>query len=399
MKMRPGAFRHLLCAAFTALFIGMGSPAWSQAEALKPAGWSESQRGAMTVFQAPGGGEAIMVRTITGTSDPRDGARAIAEGALGTGFESSRSSMDQDGPLAIYSAEVDVGDRTISLSGTAIAHGENAVLAVAHMGPSARADLAARRQTLKSQLKSMVRSYPTNAGPTDAPSPAPVPIAESPATPRAPSPRAGTLAVQHTVFDLDYRGGVGGFTYPVYTPVYLLKDGRLCRCTGVAPGEMTEATLSQASPGETGRWRAEGGGFSLQYRDGSDPEIVKSSLAKPAPLPKGGLVGRYTSVGGGGNVAFGGGAMTAQVEDLTFYPDGSFSETNFAYGSAPRVGAWSKRGTAGTFTVNDDTLTLLYRDGHTVKTSIYYSSKRKPSADFGRLGVLWIGGESFSRQS
>ncbi|MEM7767962.1 MAG: hypothetical protein AAF253_10810 [Pseudomonadota bacterium] len=356
--------------------------------ALKPAGWSTERKGEMVVHSAPVGLETIMVREITGTDDPLDGAKTIAEAVFGTGMTPTRSSTSMDGAVAVYDAELSVSAATITLNGLGIKQSGNAILAVLHIGEAGRDGLGARRAALRETLKAMA----------PAADPAPNSGAGSVSRPKS-AGGAGKLTVAHTVFDLDYVGGVGGFTYPEYTPVYLLADGRACRCTEVAPTALTEADYARQSRADTGTWTQAGGGFEIRYRDGSKPERVKASLAKPtAPPAATALRGRYRSIGGGGSVALGGGVMTANVEDLTFYADGSFSEQSFRSGSAPGGVGWSKRGTAGTFNLDGAVLTLDYRDGRQVQTSVYYSSKRKRTADFGQMGVLWIGGEGFKRE-
>lgn len=207
------------------------------------------------------------------------------------------------------------------------------------------------------------------------------------------------LAVAAVVFDLDYRYGLGGAVSAHYEPVFLLADGRACQCASFAPSDVTESVLAGVDAGHRGTWRRAGAGYVVTYDDDSDPEEVDGDLSAPTPLPRASaLVGRYQAIGGGGNTSLGGSVMTAAVEDLTFFADGSFSQENFTMGSAPGATAWSKRGTAGTWALEGADLTLAYRDGQTRRTSVYYSEKagRRDGSD--PFGVLWIGGEDFKKR-
>lgn len=354
-------------------------------DTVAPAGWQAKERGAMTVYTAPSGREVVMVREITGSgNNAMDAVTAIAEGALGTSAKVKRAATRYDGPMAVYEAELETGGKLFALRGFGVTQDTGTLLAVLHMGPAGEPGMDVRMTATGERVRSAAPSAPVAA-----PKAQPVP---------APAPAKGALGVVHIVFDLDYVGGAGGFTYPEYTPVYLLENGQACRCPQIAVEDLTPAEVSRAAAKRRGTWQRQGSGFEIRYAAGKSQE-VKASLAKPTPIARGQtLTGLYRAIGGGGNVALGGGTMTAQVEDLTFYPDGSFSQSDFRYGSSGAGSGWAKRGAAGTYAIDGPTLTLAYRDGRTVRTSIFYSSKRDDSDEYGRLGVLWIGGEGFKRR-
>jgi len=230
---------------------------------------------------------------------------------------------------------------------------------------------------------------------------APAEVPTSPGSAPSGIERGGSpgLSIETVVFDLDYLYGLGGMATPEYEPVYLLEDGRACQCGKFAAGDLTEAVLSSIEPGRRGTWRRDGSGYRITYADGSKPEEVDGDLSLPLPLPNAlDLVGRYQALGGGGNIAFGGDVMTAAVEDLTFFPDGSFTQANFSFGSTTIVTAWGKRGTAGTWALEGSDLTLEYRSGETVRTSVFFSEKRGRRNGSDPYGVLWIGGEDFKKR-
>ncbi|MEL6878176.1 MAG: hypothetical protein AAGL68_08780, partial [Pseudomonadota bacterium] len=132
-------------------------------------------------------------------------------------------------------------------------------------------------------------------------------------------------------------------------------------------------------------------------QDGDTSEL-KPTVGPPRPLPgRNNLVGRYQAIGGGGNIALGGGTLTAQVKEFNFRSDGTFSHSSKKSASSGAGVGRSQSGSAGRWSLSGPTLTLTYRDGRTVRTSVFYSGSRKPGAKFGRYGVLWIGGDDYRR--
>ncbi len=205
-------------------------------------------------------------------------------------------------------------------------------------------------------------------------------------------------AVEHVVFDLDYTYGVGGAVIPEYTPVVLFGDGTACKCLESAIDEIDTQRIQRTSPNKVGTWRKSGRNYEVRWPGAKKAEILKPSVGPPEELPSArALQGRYQSISGGGNTALGGTVLTAAVDDLTFYRDGSFSQSNANLLSSGAGIASGKRGRAGTWTLNGSSLTLIYGNGETVRTTVFYSGKRKMTASFGRYGVLWIGGENFKR--
>ncbi|MEO0365390.1 MAG: hypothetical protein AAF265_07865, partial [Pseudomonadota bacterium] len=200
------------------------------------------------------------------------------------------------------------------------------------------------------------------------------------------------------VFDLDYVGGVGGATYPRYEPVYLFAGGHACRCSEWAATDVTTDVLNAQPDTRRGRWISDGSVISIQYADGGKPEKVPATRGVPASVPPTpGILGVYQSVGGGGNVAFGGGTMTASANTLVFFEDGTFADKKNTYVTGTGGVGGSRRQVAGRYRVDGSVLELQYSDGRRVRTSLYYSSKRKRDADYGQLGVVWIGGKGFKR--
>ena len=204
--------------------------------------------------------------------------------------------------------------------------------------------------------------------------------------------------VERVLFDLDYNYGVGGGAYPVYSPVVLFANGVACKCLESAIDEIDVRRVQRNTPKKVGKWQKSGSNYQVSWPGAKKPEILKITVGPPVELPGvNALDGTYQSIGGGGNTAFGGNVQVADVQDLTFHNDGSFSQSNATLATSGAGTGWSKKGSTGSWTLSGSTLTLEYGDGKTVRTTVFYSKKRKSSASFGRYGVLWIGGEDFKR--
>lgn len=227
-----------------------------------------------------------------------------------------------------------------------------------------------------------------------APTPTPTPVT----APRN-SPASGRgRKLERVLFDLDYKYGVGGAAYPVYKPVALFANGVACKCLDAAIEDIDVDAVRRSKPKRVGKWQRKGGDYEVRWTGVAKPETLKAKTGPPKGLPDASaLRGKYQSISGGGNAALGGGVVTANVKDLHFFGDGSFAQSNARLMQSSAAVVSGKRGKAGVWSLRDSTLTLSYADGREVRTSVFYSAKRKSTANFGRYGVLWIGGEGFKR--
>ena len=218
----------------------------------------------------------------------------------------------------------------------------------------------------------------------------------------APTPTIQSAAANNSVeavlFDLDYRYGVGGMAIANYSPVVLFTNGDACKCLQSAIDDIDIATVRKAHPRRVGRWQKAGAHYDVHYGGGAKVDTLKTDAAVPLPLTdNAALVGTYQAIGGGGNSALGGTATIAAIEDLTFAGDGRFTQSAGSVVDTDAAVGGAHRGRTGRWSLDGDVLTLDYDDGQRVRTTLYYSSRRKASADFGQYGVLWIGGEDFKR--
>ena len=231
-----------------------------------------------------------------------------------------------------------------------------------------------------------------------------VPVADDEPTdepPRATAPRppAGPYAqadVERWVFALTYQYGVGGMFFAVYEPVVLMRDGVAMRAEAVAVEDLDPARLS---PADVGRWAARGGSYAISWRDG-ERETIEGDVGPPVPWPADvALEGRYESLGGGGNTAFGGSLITYDLDRLVFARDGTFTSggSGGAMSRSATV-AGTKAARRGTFAIDGSTLTLRFADGTVLRQPLLASEEDGPVRSAREANVIWIGGESWRRK-
>ena len=177
--------------------------------------------------------------------------------------------------------------------------------------------------------------------------------------------------------------GVGGYVTVNYDPVLVLKDGTYYEDFDVPPADLDIEASRRLRPKAWGRWRRAGENFeTLSPTKGWE----KSGWTGPYPGASAGerLAGTYSHLGGGGDVAYGGGTMIAVTNNITFMPDGHFSggssagvSGNYETGS---VTAGSSRKYAGTYRLNGYTAELRYNDGKIERRSFVFMDKKKKDA-------------------
>lgn len=357
----------ILGAAFT-----IAPSAIADSDRLAPDGWAKTRDGAMTRYTSPSGKERIVTREISSVSDPLVAAKMIAEGAGGS---ASGCELQPSGQLAKCDATLDVSGADL-LMRVYVAETQSSLTSLLHMGMATERGIGGRLDASGDRMASLV-----------APAAQPKPIVTRPMAQISASP------VEHVLFDLSYVGGIGGAFYPKYTPVYLFKGGEVCNCADLAPGDVDLNHLSRSRPEDIGEWRKSGSKYAVRYNDG-DTDEFDPSIGPPSALPNGWLVGRYSSIGGGGNTALGGSKIVIASKDYEFRADGTFYQESFGGGGNRAVTAGAKRGALGQWQVGGTTLSLEYPDGSSLRTSVFWDSK----GDFvnGSPDAIWIGGKAYS---
>ena len=218
------------------------------------------------------------------------------------------------------------------------------------------------------------------------------------AVPREPAGTVAGQTVERVLFDLDYQYGVGGAAYPVYKPVVLFANGEACQCLEYAIEDIDIEPIKRREPGKTGRWRRSGSDYEVRWTGSKKAEMLKASVGPPRELPSAAsLRGHYQRISGGGNTALGGDVLSVTTTDLIFQENGRYRRGGSRLMQSNAGVAAAENTAEGRWSLSGSTLTLEDNDGNTMRTSVFYSAKRKTTASFGAYGVLWIGGRGYQR--
>lgn len=362
-------------------------------------------------YESEDGRETMQLREHS-DSDIAAIAKTVTDGELPVAAEVVTSSQRGTGPAVVLATLYKIDDENRLLSVSVATRNGGGALSLAHSIDPALPNAAARLSNGGSSLLqaamqgdnlSDIVSDGINDSISDSSSGRDA-LSEdrSTATPSAAAARSATTAktrgVERVLFDLDYKYGVGGAAYPVYKPVVLFADGAACQCLESAIDDIDVDAVRRVTPKRVGTWQRQGADYEVRWTGVRKTETLKAGVGPPQALPgASNLRGQYQHISGGGNTALGGGVMSASIEDLRFFADGSFAQSNSRMMQSDAAVVSGKRGKSGLWSLNGSTLTLSYVDGTTVRTTVFYSAKRKSSATFGRYGVLWIGGEGFKR--
>lgn len=195
------------------------------------------------------------------------------------------------------------------------------------------------------------------------------------------------------IFGLRYTYGVGGAVYPEYYPVVLYEGGLAVRELTAPPSRIDVKALRLEAPDDVGIWKTSDSSYLIEWPGSDDPMKVSMTTDRPQTFSDGQVLnGSWQSISGSGNTAMGGGTITAVSSRYTFYADGSFSTARSTGASAGGGSAWTKSGNAGTYRLAGGALTLEFRTGEILQTSLFYDNSKD-----GRK-TLWIGGGAFSQR-
>ncbi len=361
--------------------------------AVAPAGWERSESRGLIVYRSPSGREVMVFRVVAGVTDPAAALADLATTMTNGADQITVSSPSSAGSLAVH--DVEYSKRGAAMRGKVIgvrqSNGE--FLTVSHLAPKAEPGLSARMTASVQKMAALSGGSGSASTATAAGSPA----QSRPATTPVSAPKGRGPAVASVLFELSYKYGVGGAAYPNYELVALMKNGSAAKLGGYALDSVDLAAIRRQKSANVGTWQRAGANYRVRWGDG-DTSDLKPTVGPPRALPgKSQLVGSYQAIGGGGNVALGGGTITAQVKQFNFRSDGTFSHSSKKTASSGAGVGRASSGTSGRWGLSGPNLTLQYGNGRVVRTTVFYSGSRKSSANFGRYGVLWIGGEDYKR--
>lgn len=175
----------------------------------------------------------------------------------------------------------------------------------------------------------------------------------------------------------NYETGYGGYIYPVYKPFVFLKNGTVIK-SPVRALEALDHKSRDTKQASWGKWKASGNKVNITWdgerKDGSRYTTEEKWNSPVGYSAKRGetLEGTWSSVGGGGNIAFGGNFGSMVVKRFTFRSDGLFTTEKTGGVSDTNMTVYSKKDSAGKYTLNGYTLTLKFNNGETSQLFFCY---------------------------
>ena len=188
--------------------------------------------------------------------------------------------------------------------------------------------------------------------------------------------------------------GYGGMITVKFEPAVLFQNGEiLTDLDGLAD----PARDRRANPAHWSRWRQTGGVYEYATESGKWNKVLNNQVWRSTPVTS--LSGRFTHVGGGGNLAMGGTDAVFTQRTFDFLPGGRVARDALASASSSVEGGGSKTSTTtasrsgqrvGRYTVQGLTLQIAYDDGSR-ESHTFMTYPRDP-------GIIWIDGAAYTRK-
>ncbi len=183
--------------------------------------------------------------------------------------------------------------------------------------------------------------------------------------------------------------GVGGMVVIRFDPVLLLKDGWAYDGWTVTPADLDVALSRKNEPKAWRRYERRGDQIRIQNSKGVWSDFERWNRVLPAS-PGDRIVGKFTHLGGGGNIATGGSTMIAAFSAYTFARDGTFTSESAVGASGgneatdprgpPGVVTTSQRSSQGSYVLDGYTLELRYGNGRIIRRAfLWFDDKEKDS--------------------
>lgn len=237
-------------------------------------------------------------------------------------------------------------------------------------------------------LASSLGSRPQVAAPAGGSS---APPAQGKAVPSPPAGAHSGAAVAGFGILLNYGFGYGGMTIARYDPIVLFQDGSIL--TDIE-GLADPSADRRAHPDHWSRWRQTSGRYEYLAEDGQWRAIPDGQVWKSPPNASR-LAGRFTHVGGGGNLAFGGTSGVFAQTSYAFLSGGRLIREGVASASAEAgdtrtVTGSQSGGRGGRYSVSGFTIDVRYDDGGR-ESMILMTHPRDPD-------IIWLDGVSYVRK-
>jgi hypothetical protein len=179
-----------------------------------------------------------------------------------------------------------------------------------------------------------------------------------------------------------------------YTPYLLLKDGSIYKNLSSSLSELDVASSKQTEAKNWGTWQINGATLNIQWNDGESEAWDDNWFKAVAAQTGDSLSGNYQSLSLGGNTSVGGDVMTAAYDNISFLPNGEFSQTTGAGGSTDSVATNSQDSATGTYKLDNYTIEFRYHDGRVVEKTFYFYPQEGGKTD----ETIGIGGSSFVKE-
>ena len=360
------------------------APADPDLARLAPAGWRVGSIGELATFAFPDGS---LVAGATRVADASDlsalAVRASRYASPDGSVEAERVAPDETAPSRKTLVTWTLGDAHFESMGLAVPDERGGALLCWFGLP-----FGAGVPSESSPFFSRCRDEAAGVDPSEWDVQDPGPPATSAPVPPAP-PVAARSAVRAVVLDSRYFTGVGGYMYTEYYPITLYENGAALADGHGGSADGIDAYVAE-HPDEVGRWRVEGSDYVVEWPGGSTGRWGLAdgldTFGEDVRLDEG-----YSSVGGGGDVAVGGGTSIALVSSYRFYRDGTYRGGSAVSATADVAAGGTSRTDVGRYRIDGTTLTLTDETGAVRRTTIVADEVAPPE----QPGMVWIAGRSY----
>jgi len=198
--------------------------------------------------------------------------------------------------------------------------------------------------------------------------------------------------VERITLITDYEMGYGGYYYYVYKPWVFFKDGTFVKEPRIPIGELDVSMLNTDVATNWGTWERAGDKVNLTYRNGDTgtkdwPGIEATAARKGETLD-----GQFSSISGGGNLAWGGDIGILSYSRMSFTSDGWYTTERISGSNSSSHAAYHTNTTSGKYRFDGDySITLTANNGQSKRFFFCWFSNAERH--------FRLAGRTFSRNS
>ena len=192
---------------------------------------------------------------------------------------------------------------------------------------------------------------------------------------------------------VDYETGYGGYIYPVYNPYVFFKNGTVVKEPKIPINELNLDALTTDQAVRWGTWQRNGNKVQITYSNGNTADKDwPGNQAYPAKSNES-HHGTFSSISGGGNLAFGGDVGILNYSRMSFTSDGWYTTERISGSNSSSHTAYQTNTTSGRYKFDGShSITLTANNGQVKRFFFCWYSK-----DGDR--VFRLGGRTFTRNS